>query len=167
MFHVKHPERQRDWDGDSLYAYGLRLLSFRGRSEREMRQRFQQRGAAPDLIETALERLKRGGLVDDEAFAQAWVESRRRASPRGDRLLQRELSQKGVARNTIDAALESDVDEPALARQAAIKKARALASVPEPLFTRRLSEFLVRRGFEYEVVASVVRELAAEREPPA
>jgi regulatory protein len=166
MFHVKRrpAERTREWTADSLYAYGLRLLGYRARSEREVRQRFQQRGAPRELIDGAIERLKAGGLVDDEAFAQAWVESRRRASPRGDRMLQRELSQKGVARPTIDTALGDEVDEPALARTAATKKARALAAEPEPVFVRRLTDFLLRRGFAYEVVSAVVRELLSERE---
>jgi len=164
MFHVKRPGREREWNADSLYGYGLRLLTYRARSEREVRQRFQQRGAAPDLADAVVERLRHGGLIDDEAFAEAWVDSRRRAAPRGDRLLKQELARKGVARATIDAALGGDADAQALARQAAAKKARALASEPEPVFVRRLTDFLLRRGFEYETVAGVVRELAAERE---
>jgi len=166
MFHVKHgrAERRREWDADSVYAYGLRLLSYRARSEREVRQRFQQRGVPAELVDQAIERLRSSGLVDDEAFAQAWVESRRRASPRGNRLLQRELVQKGVARPVIEAALEGDdVDDAALARGAAAKKARALASEPDPAFVRKLTDFLLRRGFDYDVAAGVVRECLAER----
>ena len=162
MFHVKH--RERSWDADGLYAYGLRLLSYRARSEREVRQRFQQRGASPELIDGAVARLKDRGLIDDGAFAQAWVDSRRRASPRGDRLLQRELGAKGVARSTIDSVLSADSDAHALALAAATKKARALAAEAEPVFVRRLTDFLLRRGFDWEVVSSVVRELASERE---
>jgi regulatory protein len=165
MFHVKRrpAERRREWDADSLYVYGLRLLTFRARSEREVRQRFQQRGAKLDDADAAVDRLKADGLIDDEAFARAWVESRRRSSPRGERLLQRELSGKGVPRDLASAALEGDSDETALARAAATKKARALAAEPEPAFVRKLTDFLVRRGFEYDVVAGVVRELASSR----
>ncbi len=165
MFHVKHrpAERTREWTADSVYAYGLRLLTYRPRSEREIRQRFQRRGVAPELIDGAVERLRAGGLVDDEAFAQAWVESRRRASPRGDRSLQRELSQKGVQRPAIEAALGDESDERALALAAGAKKARALAGEPEPVFVRRLTDFLLRRGFGYDVVSGVVRELLAAR----
>jgi len=165
MFHVKRrpAERTREWTADSLYAYGLRLLTYRARSEHEIRQRFQQRGAPPGLLDDAIERLRISGLVDDEAFAQAWVESRRRASPRGDRLLQLELSHKGIQRPDIEAALGEEADERALALAAATKKVRALAAEPEPVFVRRLTAFLLRRGFGYEVVSEVVRALSAER----
>ena len=166
MFHVKRrpAERVREWTEDALYAYGLRLLTYRARSEREVRDRFQQRGAPPDLADGAVERLKTAGLLDDEAFSQAWVDSRRRASPRGKRLLQRELAQKGVPRAAIDAALTQESDEPALARAAAAKRARALAAEPAPVFVRKLTDFLLRRGFEYGVAAEVVRDFARERQ---
>lgn len=160
-FHVKRSERQ--WDVDALYAYGLRLLSYRARSEREVRDRFRQHGATPEVIDGAVEQLRASGLLDDEAFAQAWVESRRRASPRGDRLLRYELAQKGVARDVAEAAVSPEADAVRLARAAADKKARALAGEAEPVFVRRLSSFLMRRGFDYDVVAEVVRGLLAER----
>ena len=166
MFHVKRPppEHKREWTADSLYAYGLRFLTYRARSEREVRQRFQQRAAPPDLAEAVLDRLKTGGLIDDRAFAQAWVDSRRRASPRGQRLLQRELSQKGIARDTADAVLEGESHEAAQALAAATKKARALAGEPQAVFLRRLTDFLLRRGFDYEIATACVRQLATGHE---
>ncbi len=165
MFHVKRPaaDRAREWTEDALYAYGLRLLTYRARSEREVRQRFGLRGAPQELVDVVLQRLRAGGLVDDEAFAQAWVDSRRRASPRGQRLLQRELARKGVSREASEAALAGESDELALALAAAAKKARSLAAEPEPVFVRRLTDFLLRRGFDYETTAAVVRQLAGER----
>jgi regulatory protein len=166
MFHVKRrpADRQAEWTAEALYAYGLRLLTFRARSERELRQRFQQRGAQPELIDGTIAHLRSGGLIDDRAFAQQWVESRRRSAPRGDRLLQQELARKGVPSEAIDQALSGSVDELALARTAAAKKARALAAEPEPAFVRKLTAFLLRRGFDYEVAGVVVRELSAGRE---
>ena len=166
MFHVKRraSERVREWSEEALYAYGLRLLTYRARSEREVRDRFQQRGAPAELADAAVARLKEGGLLDDAAFSQAWVDSRRRASPRGSRLLKHELAGKGVPRETIETTLGQEVDERALALAAAAKKARALAGEPAPAFVRRLTDFLLRRGFDYEVASSVVRELVSQRE---
>jgi len=164
MFHVKHSTRE--WNAESLYAYGLRLLSSRARSEREVRDRFRQRGADSELAQAVLDRLRAAGFLDDEQFAQTWVESRRRASPRGDRLLRQELARKGVARDLVDTALSADpgLDPTSLALIAATKKARSLTSEPDPIFTRRLTDFLLRRGFDYDVAATVVRQLAAERD---
>jgi len=164
MFHVKRGERrQREWDADSLYAYGLRLLTYRPRSEHEVRQRFRERAAPVELVDSAIERLRQAGFIDDEAFAQTWVDSRRRVAPRGDRLLQHELAAKGVPRAAIEAAVASEADPVVLARAAATKKARSLAGEPEPVFVRRLTDFLLRRSFDYETAATVVRELLADR----
>ena len=166
MFHVKRGERQREWDADSLYVYGLRLLTYRPRSEREVRQRFGQRGAPAELVDGVVERLRAAGLVDDAAFAQTWVESRRRASPRGDRLLRSELFGKGIARDVVAETMEgAEADPLALAHAAAAKKARTLAGQPEPAFRRKLMDFLLRRGFDYEVAGRVVRELAQATDP--
>jgi regulatory protein len=165
MFHVKRrtDERKREWNADSLYAYGLRLLTFRARSEREMRQRFQVRGAEGALVDATIDRLQAGGFIDDDAFARAWVESRRRAAPRGDRLLRGELARKGVERQVIESALEGEIDAEELAIAAAAKKVRLLAAEPEQAFVRKLTDFLLRRGFNYDVVGPVVRRLLGER----
>jgi len=87
----------------------------------------------------------------------------RRASLRGDRLLQRALSHKGVQRPIIAAVLEEETDQQALARSAAAKKARALAAEADPVFIPRLTAFLLRRGFDYDVASGVVHEFLKDR----
>ncbi|MBV9119526.1 MAG: regulatory protein RecX [Chloroflexi bacterium] len=161
MKHSAGRNPPREWDSDRLYAYGLRFLGYRARSELEIRQRFQQRAAAPELIDEVIARLRSAGLVDDESFARAWVDSRRRASPRGDRLLKYELVRKGIPAETIENTLAKTEDgsDLELAHKAATQRARRLSGVPEPAFSRRLTDFLIRRGFDYDVVATVVAQV--------
>ncbi len=151
-----------EWTADRLYAYGLRLLTFRPRTEKELRERFRPRASSIEAIDEAVERLSAAGLVDDQRFAQAWVESRRRSSPRGDRLLRWELAAKGVARREVEAALAEPADPFELAVDAGRKKARLLAGEDGAVFSRRLHDFLTRRGFDYEVVARAVVTLREE-----
>lgn len=139
-------------------AASLRLLSYRPRSEAELRQRLSRRGAPPALVEMTLARLRELGLVDDAAFARAWVEGRERASPRGRSLLRHELRAKGVADEALAAPLE-DVDEEDAALRAGERRAAALRDLPYPEFRRRLGSFLRRRGFSYETVRSTVDRL--------
>ena len=82
-----------------------RFLEARSRSVAEVRRRLRSAGYQVGLVETAIERLLALGYLDDEAFARAWVESRDRARPRGERALRTELIQKGIAREIIDAVL--------------------------------------------------------------
>ncbi len=147
-------------------AASLRLLSYRPRSEAELRQRLARRGTPPALVDSTIERLRELGLVDDAAFAQAWVDSRDRASPRGRRLLRQELLAKGVDSDTWRGLLEG-VDEPDAALRAASRRAASLRDLSYDEFRRRLGDFLRRRGFDYDTVRRTVerlwRELAEER----
>ncbi len=147
-------------------AASLRLLSYRPRSEAELRQRLARRGTPPALVDGVIERLRELGLVDDAAFAQAWVDSRDRASPRGRRLLRQELLAKGVDSDTSRELLEN-VDEPDAALRAASRRATSLRDLSYDEFRRRLGDFLRRRGFDYDTVRRTVerlwRELAEER----
>ena len=76
----------------------------RGRSA-EVRRRLTGAGYQPLLVDGAVERLLELGMLDDEAFARAWVESRDRARPRGERAIRQELALKGVDRTTVDLVL--------------------------------------------------------------
>ncbi|MBI1885114.1 MAG: RecX family transcriptional regulator [Chloroflexi bacterium] len=141
----------------------LRLLSYRPRSEAELRLRLARKGAAAALVDETLARLRSLGLLDDGAFARYWVESRQQLSPRGRRLLWRELTAKGVDRETVQEAVAS-LDDAEAAYRAGEKRARTLKALEFPEFRRRLGDFLIRRGFDYDVVAEVTARLWRERE---
>jgi regulatory protein len=145
----------------------MRLLSYRPRSEGELRQRLARRGTPPAVIEATLRRLRELGLADDAAFARAWLESRDRSSPRSARLLRQELRSKGVDGEAAAEALSS-LDEEDAAKRAATRRLAALRGLPREEFRRRLDDFLRRRGFGYETARAAVesawRELAGGRD---
>ena len=140
----------------------LNLISYRQRTERELRERLAERFES-DVIDSAVERLKEQGLVDDEGFARAWSDSRTRNSPRSARALVREMTDKGVARSVADAAV-CDLDDEETARVAAAKFARRLAGADYEQFHRRLWHHLQRRGYTGSVARRAVSELWRERE---
>jgi regulatory protein len=136
----------------------MRLLSYRPRSEAELRQRLARRGAPADLADEAISRLRELGLVDDAAFARAWVEGRSRLSPRSRRLLRRELQAKGIEGEAAREALVPLDDEDAALR-AAERRAGAMRGLPYPEFRRRLGDFLRRRGFDPATVRRTAERL--------
>jgi regulatory protein len=105
------------------------------------------------------------GLVNDAAFAEAWVESRQRRRHLSRPALRRELQVKGVDRDEIDAALESvDFgDELAAARDLARRKHAPIATLDYPVRYRRLAGALSRRGFGSAIVTQVLREVLGEQ----
>lgn len=134
----------------------LRLLSYRPRSERELGQRLRLRGIPPEIAEEEVGRLRKAGLLDDEAFAHAWVEDRQLSAPRGQRLLRYELLGRGVQAEIADEAVAS-IDDRTAALAVARGRAPRLAGLEFPQFSRRLAGFLERRGFAYGDVETAVR----------
>lgn len=133
-------------------------LSYRLRSESELRERLRQRGFDGDTLEAVITRLKEQRLVDDSAFAQFWKDDRESFSPRSQWLTRLELRRKGIANDIIDQEVDT-IDDDDSAYRAALSKARSLPRSDEPGFRRRLGEFLKRRGFSYEVINHTVERM--------
>ena len=140
---------------ERAYQQALLFLSYRARSTSEIRQNLRKHDIPAEVIEQTIERLQAERLADDDQFAKAWVENRSTFRPRSRRALALELRQKGVSDEAVQSAL-TDVDEEALAYEAARKRSRRLESLDWNDFRTKLSEFLARRGFSYSVVAPVV-----------
>lgn len=150
-------EDAREW----AYQQALLYLSYRARSEKEIRQNLRKHEMPEEVIEETIERLRKAGLANDNEFAQAWVENRSTFRPRSRRALAMELRQKGLDDETVHSAV-SGVDEEALAYEAAQKRLGRLKGLEWNEFRKKLSEFLARRGFSYSVIAPIVTRLWSE-----
>ncbi len=146
---------------DRCLNAAYRFLSYRPRSESELRERLHRRGFDADSVEVVIARLTEQGLVDDVAFAQFWKDSRESFSPRSQWLTRLELRQKGVPANIIDRVV-GDVDDEDSAYRAAFAKAGRLPLSDYQSFRRRLGEYLKRRGFDYSVVNQTVQRIWQE-----
>jgi regulatory protein len=159
-----------------------RFLEARSRSVSEVRRRLTGAGYRADLVEGAIERMTELGMLDDDVFARAWVESRDRARPRGERAIRDELRLKGIDRLTVDLVME-ERREAALGRgnedgadasagpdrvaaeRLLAKHRPALQRVADPRQRRqRAYALLARNGFDpdtcREVGASVIADAA-------
>jgi regulatory protein len=139
----------------------LHYLSYRPRSEAELRGRLHRRGFDGDNVEAVLAKLKERGLVNDLAFAEFWKDNRQSFRPRSQRLTRLELKQKGVAEDIIDQVV-AEVDDEDSAYRAAVGKARSLPRSDYQDFRRRLGEYLKRRGFGYGVITHTVERVWQE-----
>ena len=139
----------------------VHYLSYRPRSESEIRERLQRRGFDGDNIEAVIAKLKEQGLVSDIAFAQFWKDNRESFSPRSQWLTRLELRRKGVTTDIIDQVVD-EVDDADNAYRAALSKARGLPLSDYQGFRRRLGDYLKRRGFGYEVINYTVERIWQE-----
>lgn len=133
----------------------FRLLSYRPRSEAEMRARLTDKGVPPTVVEKTIERLIVLGFLDDTEFARYWVEVRNQSRPRGKRLLSQELRLKGISKEITRQAI-TPVSEEDAAYRAAQRQAIRLNNTEWKIFRRRLGDFLLRRGFDYDVLNKTI-----------
>jgi regulatory protein len=144
------------------YQKALHFLDYRPRSSAEVRQNLLRRGISESLVEETVNRLQSAGLVNDEAFARAWVENRNTFHPLGKPALRMELRRKGLSDEIVRSVLDTQVHEEALAFEAARKYVRRLMGLEWPEFHQKLGGFLSRRGFSYTTIAPVVSEVWKE-----
>ncbi|HEX2912809.1 MAG TPA: RecX family transcriptional regulator [Chloroflexia bacterium] len=179
------PEDTAELQAADLYNQGLsaalQLLAMRPRSEAEISQRLRKRypEITPETIRQVVERLRELNYLNDASFARFWVENRAAFAPRGRNLLRQELMKKGVPRDIIDAIISEQLDaqteeseddesgetlnlEESQALEMARKKALSYAGEEWPAFYRKLGGFLQRRGYGFDIVGKVSKQVWKE-----
>jgi regulatory protein len=127
------------------------------------------------MVAATTERLRALGYLDDAAFARWWGEQRDRHAPRGRRMVEAELRQRGIGRDVIEtfreehAAPERRPEDAALpaneaerAREALARHLRGRPLPPDRAGLQRIGMFLVRRGFDPDTARSAIRAAGAE-----
>ncbi|MEO0020121.1 MAG: RecX family transcriptional regulator, partial [candidate division WOR-3 bacterium] len=91
--------------------YAFLLLSYKARTEKELKERLEKKGYSPVVIARVLERLKELGLADDEKLTKDYVEERIRIGHKGKWRVKQELLKRGVAKEKVEQALKDAPDE--------------------------------------------------------
>lgn len=149
----------------------LDQLTGQARSRKELGDKLASRNVPDEVATRLLDRFEEVGLVDDEAFARLWVQSRGPVGSGGAKGLARRALAQELRRKGVDDAVAREVldeidpaDEEAAARALVRKKLRSLSRVDDATATRRLVGMLARKGYGSGLAFAVVRdELAAAR----
>ncbi len=141
----------------------LRLLTFSPRTRAQLAEALARRDIPQEVADRVLSRFTEVGLIDDEAFAQAWVRSRHNGKGLAPRALSAELRRRGVADDTIQEAVAElhpeDIEE--AARALVSRKLRTTRSLDPDRRTRRLVGMLARKGYSPGLAYRVVKEVLA------
>ncbi|UFR01887.1 recombination regulator RecX [Streptomyces sp. Go40/10] len=165
------PSSARDERGESsgdpaerARAICLRLLTGTPRTRKQLADALRKREIPEDVADEVLNRFEEVGLIDDGAFADAWVESRHHGRGLARRALARELRTKGVDSALIEdavAQLDSEQEE-ATARELVARKLRATRGLDRDKRLRRLAGMLARKGYSEGMALRVVRQALEE-----
>lgn len=141
-------------------ATALNLIAYRPRAAGELAIKLRERGYDPEAVDAAVVRMRELNYLDDREFADRWVESRQTHRPRSRRMLKQELQQKGVDRDIIETTIEdAGIDELGDALMLGRKKVESLQGLEPQVRERRISAFLARRGYGYDVIRCVLEAL--------
>lgn len=144
------------------YSAAVRLVAYRMRTASELEQRLLKKNFPPAIGARVVERFAYLGLVDDSKFADAFITSKIASKPIGKRELERRLREKGIdkelARRSV-AEVSTEENQMELALRAGESKLRSLRDSDVNRLREKLVAFLMRRGFEWEIVRKVVRKL--------
>ena len=154
-------ELQEKDSAEKAFQRALNFLSYRPRSQAEVIRNLRKHETPESQIEETIERLLRNNLVNDQEFAQLWVENRSEFRPRGAYALRMELRQKGLSDDIIDPVL-NNLNEEELAYKAALQRGNRLKNYEWNDFRKKMSGFLSRRGFSYQLISDTVTQIWEE-----
>ena len=146
----------------------LRQLAVRPRTRAELAKALARKAISDEVITEVLDRYDEVGIIDDAAFARAWVSTRHHGRGLARRALADELRHRGVDADVASEALETldEDDEAATARALVERKLRTVTGTPEAIF-RKLAGMLARKGYPAGVAFRVVKEALAARDAEA
>lgn len=157
--------RDQDADPEAVArTICLRLLTIRARTRSELHDALLARNVPADVADRVLDRLASVGLVDDQAFAARFVETRHQDRGLAGRELARQLRDKGIEESVIaDAVSTVDADqELATARKLVKRKLATMTRLDPQVQTRRLAGLLARKGYAPSTAFQIVREVIGE-----
>lgn len=156
----------------ALYNNALVFLSYRPRSESEVREHIKSKSAhkgnkeikpqkiSSSIFDDIMNKLKILGLIDDEKFCLWWIEQRNTFRPKGKRLLELELLKKGISKDVIKTVMadqetgKTEKDTSLILGEKWLTKHHV--SLTNPLDKDRLFRFLASRGFDFTVVQDTI-----------
>ncbi len=136
----------------------LRFATLRPRSKKEIEDYFKRKKVHESLHQELFNRLNRLDLIDDEKFANWWIEQRQSFKPKAKKILIQELLLKGIQKNLIKKLLDNtNINELEMAQKEIDKKSYKWESLSNFERKRKISEYLLRKGFDWETVEKVVK----------
>jgi len=145
---------------EKFFNQAIRFLSYRIRSEKEIRDYLHKKQTPIETIEKIVQSLKEHKFINDEEFARRWIESRTTHHLKSKKIIRLELFQKGIDKELIEKLLEGDaemvVDDIEQARKLIEKKLPHLQGFPPEEVRQKLGGFLARKGFSWDTIKKSV-----------
>ena len=145
---------------EKFYNKALKFLSYRPRSEKEIRDKLKKKKASEETINKIILRLKENNFINDEEFVKWWIEQRTTFKPRSFRLIKMELKQKGVSNDLIEKVIDDlrlTIDDLKSAKKLIQKRLSRYKNLPREKKFQKIARFLSSRGFDYDIIKEIFK----------
>lgn len=144
-------------DYEKYLNLAVRFLSYRPRSEKEMKDYFKKKNAPVEITDQVMAFLKEKKFVNDEEFAKLWVSQRKTLRVKSKHMIKMELLQKGIDAEIIEQVLAGDEEEEGVndveqARKLVRNRLQRYKGLTRQELYQKLGGFLGRRGFGWEAI---------------
>lgn len=164
-----------DWETDEIvyadqiekaFNRALHFLSFRMRSEMEVKKKLLEQDYGEAVVLEAIVKLKRLGFLNDEDFSEALVRTEKNSSLKGPRAIQQSLYKKGIPKELQAQAMQeyTEEDQLANAQKLADKVIRSNGKLPPSQVKQKIQSTLSRKGFSFEQINEVLSNSVIERD---
>ena len=147
---------------EKFYNKALKFLSYRPRSEKEIRDKLRRKKASEEIINKIISRLKENNFLNDEEFAKWWIEQRTNFKPRSVRLIKIELKQKGIDKELIDETIDhlpSTIDDLSSAKKLIEKRLPRYKNLTPDKKFQKIARYLSSKGFDYDIIKEIFKDL--------
>jgi len=149
-------------DKNEALKFAMKLISLRKRSAFEIKERLRKKKFEDDIIEEVLQELENYKYLNDEEFAEAYINDRINFNPRGRFLIKKELNERGIAENIIERKIEellSEEKEIELAKKMAEKKSRTINNRTDKIkVDQKIRSYLQSKGYSFDIINLVVKQ---------
>jgi regulatory protein len=148
-------------DYEKYLNKALHFLSFRPRSEKEVRDSLIKKKAPQEIVERIINSLKEQKFINDEEFARWFIENRLRFRPKSLRIIKLELKQKGIEMDVIDSVIleiqnndvaDVKVNDLDSAKRLVTKRIDKYKGQDKQIIYQKLGAYLARRGFNWDTI---------------
>lgn len=148
---------------NKIRQYALKLLSYRARSEKELKERLVKKGFSEDDIISAVEYLKELGFINDSLLAESLKRDASERKLLGFEGIKRYLLQKGIPKNIVTSiCIENDNEDLDKANQFLLKKINKYGFYPDEKIKKRLYNQLTRRGYSPDIIFKAFEKIKKE-----
>ena len=154
-------------DFEKFYKASVRYLSFRPRSEKELRDYLKKKKCDDLTAKRILESLQRDKFINDEEFVRWWVEQRTLLKPKAVRVIKYELKQKGISDEIYDFVMTNDeglrINDLEIAVKLAEKKLRTIHDQTDRYKVKeKLGRYLASKGFDWDTIKAAIDRILAK-----